>query len=374
MKKYLLLTVVAVAALASCSKVSGPENGAGDRPIAFQVAGYAQTKADDPADYKVGYQNVPFGAYAWFKGVSAADNSTFMTNQKVSYKEADKAWLPEGSTYYWPKSGTLDFICYAPFAADPTGITIAEDKISFTGYTVAADDLMYGDKAVGLNDNANTYYYNGVPVLFHHALARVNFQIRAAYLEKTADTKDKTKWEITVNSVKIKDVRTTGSLDLPLDGKTWKLPESKVWTATEDKKDISFEVKDLKELTLEPQALGEGFLVLPQLLSGGQAVEMVLAIKTYRDSGKGYELFLTEKDVKVAAALTLQKLPQWGINQDITYTFVIAPTKSNGNGGKPEDPDNPVDPTNPDLSDAEIIFDPAVVDWQVVDVNATINI
>ena len=133
MKKYLLLTVVAVAALASCSKVSGPENGAGDRPIAFQVAGYVQTKADDPADYKVGYQNVPFGAYAWFKGVSAADNSTFMTNQKVSYKELDKAWLPEGSTYYWPKSGTLDFICYSPFAADPKGITIAEDKISFVG-------------------------------------------------------------------------------------------------------------------------------------------------------------------------------------------------------------------------------------------------
>ena len=372
MKKYLILTAAALAALVSCSKVrtdfEGPE-----RAITFQMASLAtSTKADDkPADYKEAYQAIPFGAYAWFKGVNAADNSTFMTNQKVSYVKADNVWLPEGSTYYWPKSGSLDFICYSPYSAEAKGMTIAEDKISFSGYTVGTDDLMYGDKATGLTQNVDSWYYNGVPVLFRHALARVNFKVAAAYLEKTADTGDKMKWEVDVTAVSVKDVRTTGSLELPHDGKAWKLPESKVWTPTDAKKDLVFDVKSLKTLTLEPQSLGEGQLVLPQLLAQGPQVEMVLTIKTYHDIGNGYQLILTEKDVKVAAALVLDKLPQWGINQDITYTFVIAPTRSNGDGG---DPNKPVDPKNPDLSDAEILFDPAVVDWQLVDVNATINL
>ena len=371
MKKYLILTAAALAALVSCSKVQ--TTGEEDRAITFQMARLSSpTKADDkPADYKEAYQAVPFGAYAWYKGVSAADNTTFMTNQKVSYDKTGDAWLPDGTTYYWPKSGSLDFICYSPYSADAKGMTIAEDKINFSGYTVGADDLMYGDKATGLTQNVDSWYYNGVPVLFRHALARVNFKVAAAYVEKTAETGDKMKWEVTVSSVTVKDVRTTGSLELPLDGKTWQLPESRVWTPTDAKKDLVLDVKELKTLTIEAQPVGAAQFVLPQVLAQGPRVEMVLTIKTYHDTGNGYELLLTEKDVKVAAALALDKLPQWGINQDITYTFLIAPTSSNGDGG---DPNKTVDPKNPDLSDAEILFDPAVVDWQLVDVNATINL
>ena len=370
MKKYLILIAAAIAALVSCSKVE--ENNFSDKAISFQVARYQNTKADAPADYKVAYQNVPFGAYAWYKGVSAADNTTFMTNQKVSYKQADNVWTPEGITYYWPKTGSIDFICYSPYSADAKGITIAEDKISFKDYTPAADDLMYGDKAVGLSDNAKTYYYNGVPVLFHHALAKLSFKIRAAYLEKKAETGDKTKWEITVSKVTVKDVRTTGSLELPLSGTTWTLPANKVWTPPDAKKDIALEVKDLKTLTAEAQALGEGMLVLPQLLAQGPKVEIVYTIKTYHDAGNGYELLLTEKDITASAYLNLKDLPQWGINQDITYTFSLAPTA--GSGSDPNNPDNPTDPENPDLKDVEIIFDPAQVDWEVVDANAVIQL
>ena len=370
MKKYLILIAAAVAALVSCSKVE--EGNLSDNAISFQVARYQNTKADAPADYKDAYQNVPFGAYAWYKGVSAADNTVFMTNQKVSYKQADKVWTPEGITYYWPKTGSIDFICYSPYSADAKGITIAEDKIAFKDYVVAADDLMYGDKAVGLSDNAKTYYYNGVPVLFHHALAKLSFKVRAAYVEKKAETGDKTKWEITVSKVTLKDVRTTGSLELPLDGTSWKLPANKVWTPADTKKDFALEVKDLKALTDEAQPLGEGMLVLPQLLAQGPQIEIVLTIKTYRDTGNGYELLLTEKDIKASAYLALEKLPQWGINQDITYTFSIAPAA--GSGSDPENPGTEVDPYDPNLKDVEIIFDPAQAEWDVVDAKAIIQL
>lgn len=370
--KSLILAGVALAALSACTKVQSAGDQL-DHVISFQLARYNMpTKAEgDPADYKIDYSNVPFGAYAWYKAVQPADNATFMTNQKVSYKKADNVWLPEGSTYYWPKSGTLDFICYSPYSADTKVIAITEDKISFNGYTVGTDDLMYADKVTGLSDNKKTYFYNGVPVLFHHALARVTFQVSAAYLEKTAETGDKTKWEIVVNDVTVKDVLVTGDLVLSGDGASWKLPENKVWTPSGAKKDMPLDTKDLKPLTVEPQDLGASMYVLPQLLSQGQQAELTITIKTYRDSGDGYELVLTENNVKVTGALAGGNLPAWGINQDIAYNFVIAPSQSKGNGG---DPTKPVDPKDPDLSDAEIIFDPAVIDWQKVDVNSYINL
>ena len=370
MRKYLIITAAALLALASCSKVES--NVSADRAISFQVTRYQNTKADAPADYKDAYQNVPFGAYAWFKGNTAAENAVFMTNQKVSYKEAENVWLPDGSTYYWPKSGSLDFICYSPYSADAKGITVAEDKISFKDYTPAADDLMYGDKAVGQKDNSDTYYYNGVPVLFHHALARVAFQVKAAYLQKEVAKGDVTKWEITVNSAAVKDVRTTGSLELPLDGAAWKLPDPKVWTPTEAKADLKFETKDLKALTAEPQSLGESVFVLPQALSLGQQVVLNITIKTYRDMGNGFQLAFTETGLEVAAPLTLKELAQWGINQDITYTFSIAPAA--GSGSDPENPGTEVDPYDPNLKDVEIIFDPAQAEWDVVDAQAIIQL
>ncbi len=91
--KEFLLAVSALLMLAACSKneiANGPK-------ISFQVARYA-TKAD-PADYKDNYLSVPFGAYAWYKGVSAADNTTFMTNQKVSYNSALSVYLNSGNVY-----------------------------------------------------------------------------------------------------------------------------------------------------------------------------------------------------------------------------------------------------------------------------------
>jgi len=371
MKKYLILTLAAAAALAACSKVNVADNDAQDRPISFQVASFQSTKAD-PADYKTDYAKVHFGAYAWFKGNTAADNAVFMTNQKVSYNQADNAWLPEGSTYYWPKSGSLDFICYSPYSTDTKMIAVAEDKITFTGYTAAADDLMYGDKAVGLKDNAKTYYYTGVPVLFHHALAKVAFQVRAAYVSKKADTGDTTKWEIIVNSATVKGVRTTGDLALALNGTAWTVPASKVWTPTDAKKDVVLPVKDLKILTADAQPMGASQFVLPQALSLGQEVTLNITIKTYRDTGKGFELVLTENNIEVKAPLTAGNLKQWGINQDITYTFVISPTRYDGKD--PEDPTKPVDPNNPNLDKAVIKFDPAVSEWELVTLDTTINL
>ena len=362
MKIRFILAVAALSIFAACSKneIDGPS-----QEITFQVARHsAMTRAN--TDYKDAYSGVPFGAYAWFKGDDPADNNTFMVNQQVAYDAANSRWAPAGTTYYWPKSGLLDFICYSPYTADGTAApkpTIAEDSITYPAWNVSTHqnvDVMYADKVSGLSGNTNTYYYNGVPTLFHHALARVSFQIKAAYLEKTASTGDKTRWEITVNSITIKNVRTTGTLALQLnaDG-TWKKPDSNVWTNDGSNTTFDLNVSGLTTLTTSLQNLDSNIMVLPQALNEGQGVNLNVTIKTYRDQndGTGEKLILTETAIDVPALLSSGSLASWGINQNIIYKFILTPSTS----GATDDP-------------VGIYFDPAVADWEQITVNAQIQL
>ena len=338
-----------------------------DRPeedkIRFQVGSYGETSLRTKAeDYKNGYQSVPFGAYVWFKGEDPADNSVFMSNQKISYVVADNIWTPEGTTFYWPKSGGLDFICYSPYSnsGEPS---VSENKISWSDWDVVANpdvDLLYADKMTGLTQNATTYYYNGVPVLFRHALSRLGFKLTLAYNEVTAPTGDKTKWEVTVNGISLKDVRRSGSLDIDLDGTSWKLPDSNVWTPGSAKADIDLDCSGLLTfVNTDTQTVGDQLLVMPQALDLGQKIVLNLTIKTWRDTGAGYgtEPLIVESGVTVEAPLTCPALGRWGINQSILYNIKLAPSRATDSN----------EPT-------EITFDPAVAGWEGVVINAEINI
>ena len=375
MKKIAFIAALAIAALASCSK--SVEEGFNSE-IVFQVARHkGVTKADD---YKTDYQAVPFGAFAWYKGVSASDNTTFMTNQKVSF--SDPVWKPEGTTYYWPKSGSIDFICYSPYTADGVDAplpTITEDGISYPAWNVGAHptvDIMYADKVTGLTANSKTYFYDGVPTLFHHALAKVSFQIKQSYMSVTSDTGDTTSWEITVSDIILSDILTSGSLNLTLnpDG-TWNKPS--VWDTTGGTKE-NVDLLD-SDITLDGtnQGLVSDLMILPQSLTDGQKVTITVTIKTYRDlnDGNGPQLVLTETDIPIEGLLSGGSLDHIGINQNVTYTFNITPslgstTDSDGDG-VPDDLDGD---GIPDMVPTVVYFDPAVDEWENITVNAGINI
>jgi len=376
MNRYILISAIAVAAITACSKsqISAPE-----REITFQTARYmgGVTKAA-PADYKDEYAAVPFGAFAWYKGVSASDNADFMTNQKVSF--ADPVWRPEGTTYYWPKSGSIDFICYSPYTADGTNAplpTITEDSMVYPAWDVAAHpdvDVMYADKVTGLTNNVRTYYYDGVPTLFHHALAKVNFQIKAAYTEVTdPETGTKTKWDIEVESVKVNNVLSSGSFTLNLNGTSWDKPADSVWTP-----DGTTTNMDL-DLTGVPNPLVDGTVynldsdvfVMPQTLTGGnQEVVIKVTITTYRDinDGNGYVQVLQENGVEIQGNLSGGTMDAWKMNQNVTYSFNFAPSL-----GTTTTDDKDGDGI-PDVIPTIVYFDPAVDEWENVIVSAGINI
>ena len=377
MNRYILISAIAVAAITACSKsqISAPE-----REITFQTARYmgGVTKAT-PADYKDEYAAVPFGAFAWYKGVSASDNADFMTNQKVSF--ADPVWRPEGTTYYWPKSGSIDFICYSPYTADGTNAplpTITEDSMVYPAWDVAAHpdvDVMYADKVTGLTNNIYTYNYDGVPTLFHHALAKVNFQIKAAYTEVTdPETGTKTKWEIKVDSVKVNNILSSGSFTLNLNGSKWDKPAGSVWDpdttkTTNMKLDVSGVANPLENGVVYD--LDSNVFVMPQTLTGGnQEVVIKVTITTYRDinDGNGYVQVLQENGVEIQGNLSGGTMDAWKMNQNVTYSFNFAPSL-----GTTTTDDKDGDGI-PDVIPTIVYFDPAVDEWENVTVNAGINI
>ena len=332
-----------------------------DRAITFAMARYtARVKADD---YATDYSNVPFGAYAWYKGETSVDDADFMTNQKVVYDATDNVWKTDGTTYYWPRGGSLDFICYSPYSAD-SAPAIAENQIQWTGWSVSDNpgvDLMYATKAAGLTAPSTTYYYNGVPTLFHHALAQVAVKVRLAYHEAEPSTGDKTRWKVTIHGMTLKSLYTAGSLTLNLDAAgAWTVPET--WTPSGETANLPLDISALpSELTDETlYDLGAPMFVLPQTLETTNLVDMEISITTERDSGSGYQPFLTESHLHVSAPLATTELPAWGINHRIVYTLTLAPSL-------PTEASGAQAPT-------EIHFDPAVEGWDTVSVSMNIDI
>ena len=83
-----------------------------------------------------------------------------------------------------------------------------------------------------------------------------------------------------------------------------------------------------------------------------------MTINTYRDQndGNGEKLILTETAIDVPALLSSTALSAWGINQNLTYKFILTPSTGDND-----------DPTI-------IMFDPAVAGWEQVTVNTEIKL
>ena len=178
-KSLLFFVVSAVVALSACSKSEvAPVNARHE--VRFQTVAGLNTKAITGTEFP---KNETFSAYAWADGTVGP---YFMDNETIGYDTVEEVWKPVGSTFYWPKNTTVDFICYYP--AGMAGITVAEKKLNFTSIDVKAlqEDVMYSDKAAGFSDNADLVddavnAYTGVPVIFRHALAKVKFVVELTY-------------------------------------------------------------------------------------------------------------------------------------------------------------------------------------------------
>jgi hypothetical protein len=357
--RFIMIAAAVLALLPGCAKTeSAPGN-----KISFRVARFRSMVKAEP--YKERYSDVPFGAYAWYKDPNPAKDTVFMSNQKVTYNAETDRWMPSGVNYYWPRTGSLDFICYSPYLAQG-GPVVQENSIRYSSYDVYANpdvDLLYADKVTGLSDSFSAPS-NGVPIIFRHALAQVNFVLRLAYVEKTGGTSDKTRWEVRLDSFELKGLHGKGDLQLSLSDGVWQKPSANVWTTDGSTGDLAFDCSSLGVFSdFTPQVIGSA-LVLPQMIGGVRAV-LKFTISTYRDTGHGYgsEPFIVERGVELEADLASPSLNRWGINHNVVYNIVLSPSRSGGEGGASTGPDPVV-----------ITFDPAVDDWQNINIETSIGL
>ena len=312
-----------------------------ETPISFEVANYvAQTRAEGTFA-----TTETFGVNAWSHDAAAASGAEvqMMTNQEVAYTGGK--WTT-GTPYYWPLNGTVDFIAYYPYS------TTVEDKhrpiitydyngadtLKYKDYTVGNVDLMYADKAVRFSANVNTYGFDGVPTLFHHALAKVNFQVKNAYPAETA-TGANTTYEIVVDKITL-NTHHTGSVTLTNAGTddasrgTWSVANN-VWTPTsaltalEWTSDVN--LADGSEVAYATRTQ----YVLPQTLADDVTVKVVYTV-TQKQNGTTISV---KQYTPEAIKLNTMGLTKWEMNKNITYTISII-AKSN-----------------------QIFFDPYVEEW-----------
>ena len=304
MKKYIILSIAALTAMVACSKIETSVDV--QREISFEVANGLQTKATGAI-----YENGAFGTYAWFNNT---DN--FMVNEQVD--KVSSVWKTVDHTFYWPKTGSISFISYSPFAGTSntagTVPTITKDKITYSEVTVGTVDLMYADRAtcsanideVTDGDDTADSGFTGVPTVFRHALAKLSFNIKANFIEYTDPTTNTTtSWEVTVKSAKISGFKTKGDCELNLnsDGKSWDKPVTNIGT-TEDPINVNVWTntdgasaeQELVDATTYPNgvvltttakdlAAASGY-VLPQVLTADtQKLELKVHIKTTLSNG-----------------------------------------------------------------------------------------
>lgn len=262
MKKYFIIAVAAVAAMAACSKVDANLDNAPGQKITFQAANYATATKAGPVSVFNDFKNFQSRAFLHAVGVDLNTDGTFKdsktyqeffgaTGETISPYKSDNTIIADPTTattnvaywapsheYYWPKheKSYVNFIgWYGTDGANAVNPTIAyafdgtasKWKASmtwtWTATTVGAAgaNLLYADMAWRYNDNPTAEYglnglssgYNkGVPMLFHHALAQIN--VKAYASAATAETGEPANTALTAGSGTVTDGNATWTIVL----------------------------------------------------------------------------------------------------------------------------------------------------------------
>ena len=207
MKKSMFIAAIATMVLAGCTK---DESIVEQQEIGFQPLAYkaSQTKANVITGATYGTDAPSFGLFAY----QLADDLNFtddidqaklyIDEKEVSYSTTDGNWRTNPKSF-WPLQGSLTFIAYSPYsengkashAIDKSGAT-AKSVLTIAGFqagTTGQKDLMWSNLSKNKTANGNigdnivdnivdniTQEYNGVPILFNHALCRIKITAKTA--------------------------------------------------------------------------------------------------------------------------------------------------------------------------------------------------
>ena len=357
MKKYMILAAVALVASAACTKV---EDTAPAHKISFEVASYvAQTKAEQATNAELGGS---FTTNAWFTN---GDNvkSQFMNNETVSWDSpVSGQWAPSRE-YFWPKTGYIDFYSYdGTPAPDPN--SVAEGSLVYNTPIAADANILVADAAYHQTENTQTYQIGstaikGVPTLFRHMLAKIQFKVKL----QTANATPNTKWDVTIlnddAAAKLSNIVILNNGTLTLTNsysghatEAWTNANTTYpnvgWVAAAGTETVSTLTPALTLAAGATESNGDYVnlialrSVMPQVLGDAAVFTLNYNVKAtygsdssaYLDENRSFSVKINTIKNASSAAIT-----EWDMNQIITYNVIIDPVGE------------------------QILFDPAVEEW-----------
>lgn len=262
MRRFIIATAIACAALASCTK--DVENAKSDlNEISFNnpvISPVSKAKEINGTTFPTA---VDFSVYAWYGDVAYMDNVTVTYDGTIDDTTVGAgAWRPE-NTYYWPKNGTLDFDAYSPSSVKASATK--EDGIAVTGFEASTDpakeiDFLYSARITGKSSSIEETNdtYDGVNIPFKHALSVIRFTAKTA-----GDYGDYVK----IKEITVKDINNIGDFKT----NAWSNQSGTVTRTI---------FNDTQVITSTTTAIGETAIVLPQNLeSSTKTVEVKYTIK-----------------------------------------------------------------------------------------------
>lgn len=341
MKKFLFFVGIAIASMTACTKTEGVLGTPSESVISFKPLAAVQTKSGPITAYVEGTGD--FNVYAWYQAsdVSAAFNPTesytlYMNDVTCTYTkvgdidegfEGMNTWKP-ANTYYWPKNGKLTFSAYYPTNTANIDVN-AKNGITITDYTIsdAANtqvDLLFSDRAydrVSTTQTDNVKEYDGVDIVFNHALSALTVNV------KTAD--DYAADAIKLKKVEIVDALNKGTFKENCNNGYNNDTHKPEWTLTGDV--TTYTVFGLDEngttVTREGWKAGKDCLVLPQVFSDDIAIKVTYAIKyidgettKYLEQTATFPLKNSTTGNNPATAITAWEMGKW---YKYNFTFTL---------------------------------------------------
>lgn len=358
MKKFFFLAVLASVALTSCVK-NEPAKVDSQKEITFTTPVLAvPTKTQEIPGTDYLSSSPSFGVYGWYVAGAtyvADDATAYMHNVEVKHTNSIKdpadagdegAWISDDA-YYWPKQGSITFDAYSPYSIHTSVTGDKTNGLTITGFGVTnvlddQVDLLYSTRAYDKTSSKGTTNgrYDGVDIVFNHALSVVKFTARTA-----ADYSPTT--TIKVTKIQIVDALTNATFKQNVDNSA--RTDNPEWTGHTT--NATFTSLDTSEgsataLSTTAEDRGVSMIVLPQDFTASTKLYVEYYIKAGSSTPikQTFEIALNDSGFSYTEAGSTVTVTGWKIGKRYTYNLVIGLDK--------------------------IYFAPSVTDW--TDVNVTV--
>lgn len=266
--KKIISIVLGVAALAACTKTSVSYEQPGEIALAPVTRANMTKAAITGATFPI---TNDMGVYAFYnagklkdtpKDQFLAGSAAYLEDVKFVNRAGSGNWGGDnGTSYYWPKTGSLVFAAYSPSVAE-LSYNEQKDEFSATSYVQSTDlsstvDLLWSPMTAKSHDKTTA----AVPMVFYHAMSWVTVQVVAA--------NEKSNSQFKVKSVELNDIVNKGSFKTAGATITWTPSTTDKQTLTVFSDD-RYKVVELPTTEKPVQALennAKGTVVIPQTLN-----------------------------------------------------------------------------------------------------------